>query len=161
MPEALYLWNSLKDKTAEGESLRLIDFDLFESKHVFQRIACCFLHLGLNKERFKEVVLKITSTYFKLVRFAFALQFCPVVEKIKFFAREVVEQLMKIPEIRDFSRRTIPLQPSRGLMEEQILLYSAYSLFIPLNMRNVIESNNFAVDVIGIEPEVIASWDKE
>ena len=59
--EAASLWGSLRTKTAEGESLRLIDFDLNESQYVFQRIACCYLHLGLPRDRFKEIVFKIRN----------------------------------------------------------------------------------------------------
>ena len=50
--------------------------------------------------------------------------------KIKFFVREVLEQLLCVPEVCAYLKTCRPRRSFSGLMEKQVLLHRAYMLVI-------------------------------
>ena len=79
----------------------------------------------------------------------------PSTLKIKFFVREVLDQIIKVPQVAEFLKDCQPQRNYVGLREEQVLLYRAFMLLIPCAMQMTIYRNNLIVSVIGFEPELM------
>lgn len=143
----------LMSKRSEGENLRLIEFSLFESRDVFRMIANLYAHLGLGVEDLQELLERISANYFRLTRFSQGIYLCTEPLKIKFFVREVLEQLLCVPEVCAYLKACRPRRSFSGLMEKQVLLHRAYMLVIPRAMQTAIDRNNMSVSVIGFQPD--------
>ena len=143
------LLRPLVNKKSEGENLRLIEFSIFESKDVFEMIANLYVYLGLGREELRVLLDRIAEQYFMLARFSQGYNLCTEPLKIKFFVREVLDQIIKVPQVAEFLKDYV------GLREEQVLLYRAFMLLIPCAMQMTIYRNNLIVSVIGFEPELM------
>ena len=108
----------LMSKRSEGENLRLIEFSLFESRDVFRMIANLYAHLGLGVEDLQELLERISANYFRLTRFSQGICLCTEPLKIKFFVREVLEQLLCVPEVCAYLKACRPRRSFSGLMEK-------------------------------------------
>ena len=90
-----------------------------------------------------------------LARFSQGYNLCTEPLKIKFFVREVLDQIIKVPQVAEFLKDCQPQRNYVGLREEQVLLYRAFMLLIPCAMQMTIYRNNLIVSVIGFEPELM------
>ena len=153
--QGVELLRPLVNKKSEGENLRLIEFSIFESKAVFEMIANLYVYLGLSREELRVLLDRIAEQYFMLARFSQGYNLCTEPLKIKFFVREVLEQILKVPQVVAFLKDCQPQRNYVGLREEQVLLYRAFMLLIPCAMQMTIYRNNLIVSVIGFEPELM------
>ena len=132
-----------------------IEFSIFESKDVFEMIANLYVYLGLGREELRVLLDRIAEQYFMLARFSQGYNLCTEPLKIKFFVREVLDQILKVPQVAEFLKDCQPQRNYVGLREEQVLLYRAFMLLIPCAMQMTIYRNNLIVSVIGFEPELM------
>ena len=79
-------------------------FGIFESKDVFEMIANLYVYLGLGREELRVLLDRIAEQYFMLARFSQGYNLCTQPLKIKFFVREVLDQIIKVPQVANLSR---------------------------------------------------------
>lgn len=148
-------FTEIKDKSAEGENFRLLEYDIAENKDVFRMLSYLCFEVGMSETETRDFLQRITQSYFNFVRFSCGDERCSEIKKIKIFCREVIDRTLEITAIRSRLLETTPVEKFEGLSLHQDLSYRALVLLIPVAMREILTTNNLMMSVCGFDPDLI------